>query len=40
VALKLLLALITLATVLKVVPNLYEAYAGQLFGALQRALFE
>ena len=40
VALKLLLALITLSTVLKVVPNVYEAYAGQLLGALRRALFE
>jgi flagellar biosynthesis protein FliR len=40
VALKLLLALLALATVLKVAPNLYEAYADQLFGALRRALFE
>jgi flagellar biosynthetic protein FliR len=40
VALKLLLALITLATVLKVIPNLYAAYAEQLFGTLQHALFE
>ncbi|HMF77680.1 MAG TPA: flagellar biosynthetic protein FliR [Bryobacteraceae bacterium] len=39
-ALKLLLTLATLTTVLKVVPNLYQSYAGQLFGALRRALFE
>lgn len=39
-AVKLLLALATLATVLKVVPNLYESYANELFGALRHALFE
>jgi flagellar biosynthetic protein FliR len=39
-AVKLLLTLATLATVMKVAPNLYEIYAGQLFGSLRHALFE
>jgi hypothetical protein len=37
--LKMLLTLATFAAVLKVAPQLYEAYATQIFGALQRGLF-
>ncbi len=37
--LKMLLTLATFAAVLKVAPELYEAYASQVFGALERGLF-
>ncbi len=40
IALKLLLTLATLTTVLKVFPRLYENYAGELFATLRRVLFE